>query len=68
MNRPACKLHPFEGRVFLGGEEAFGRHGVGFFHVHDGQVGIGADGDHTLAGAQAVGARRVGRDEFHATL
>src|SRR5215208_4374994 len=66
MNRPAGKLHPLEGSVFLGGEEAFGRHGVGLGHVYDGEVGVGADGDRTLAGAQAVGERRVGRDEFHA--
>ena len=68
VNRPASKLHPFEGGVFLGGEKAFGSHRVGLVYVYDGKVGVGADGDRTLAGAQAVGARRVGRDEFHAAL
>src|ERR671921_581040 len=66
MNRPAGKFHPLEGGVFLGGEEAFGRHRVGLGHVYDGEVGVCTDGDRTLAGAQAVGARRIGRDEFHA--
>src|SRR5215211_2404863 len=66
VNRPAGKFHPLEGGVFLGGEEAFGRHRVSLVHVYDGEVGVCAEGDRTLAGAQAVGARRVRRDEFHA--
>ena len=28
VKRPAGKFHPLEGGVFLGGEEAFGRHGL----------------------------------------